>query len=608
MVEERVEKVLLAILEKVKTGVEVDKRVLNRIISDFNRGVVLHTEKVMKRQLYPHFVKLQKARQGLAQEWELGHDDEAKLLQAIRMKPRRTASGVATITVMTKPWQCGSSCIYCPNDVRMPKSYLTDEPVCQRAERNFFDPYLQVSSRLKALNEMGHHTDKIELIILGGTFNDYPERYQIWYINELFRALNDFENAELNSNERRKYYTSNYILHERSSIAEFVKPSQERILHGESNYNTEVRRLYQQEYSNWHRVSEQQCATWEELTENHKLNEVGAHRVVGLVIETRPDLISVDNLLRMRRLGCTKIQIGIQSLDERILVLNKRNISVAEISRAFTLLRIFGFKIHAHFMVNLLGQTPVTDKADYSKFVTHPDFMPDEVKLYPCGLIDGTELMQEFRAGRWQAYSEDDLVDVLVADTLATPRFCRISRMIRDFSSHDIVSGNKKGNLRQVVEQKILEQHAVVNEIRMREVNDAEIMPEDLQLKITEYSATAADEFFLEWVTKTDQIAGFLRLSFPRVEFITEIKEDLPVKGDEAMIREIHIYGNVAKLNNVSSGGQHLGLGSKLIDEAVEIARSRGFNKLNVISSVGTREYYRRRGFFDNGLYQQKAI
>ena len=197
------------------------------------------------------------------------------------------------------------------------------------------------------------------------------------------------------------------------------------------------------------------CATFDDLLEQQHLNETAACRVVGLVIETRPDTITPDNLHMFRQLGCTKIQIGIQSTRQEILDASLRRMTVAQIKRAFSLIRLYGFKIHSHLMVNLLGATPEEDKRDFNNFVTDPGFLPDEIKLYPCALVAGTQLVKAYREGLWRPYSKDELVNVLVHDVLTAPAYVRISRMIRDISSTDILVGNKHTNLRQMVEQQL---------------------------------------------------------------------------------------------------------------------------------------------------------
>ena len=259
-------------------------------------------------------------------------------------------------------------------------------------------------------------------------------------------------------------------------------------------------------------------------------------------------------------------------------------------------LRLAGFKIQIHFMANLLGSTPEADKQDYLRLVSDPRFLPDEVKLYPCCLVESSRLMQLYHSGAWQPYAEDELIDLLVADTLATPAYTRISRMIRDISTTDIVAGNKKTNLRQMVEARIVEAGAQAKEIRMREIATSEVNPTDLRMDCVSYHTTVSREHFLQWITSDRRIAGFLRLS-------------LPIEGDEAMIREVHVYGRVASLGSAAQGGaQHAGLGRQLVERACQMAQDAGYATINVISSVGTRNYYRSLGFTDGELYQHKPL
>ena len=304
--------------------------------------------------------------------------------------------------------------------------------------------------------------------------------------------------------------------------------------------------------------------------------------------------------------------MGIQSTDQRILDANERRISVARIAESFDLLRAFGFKIHAHAMVNLLGATPEADKRDYARLMTEPSFQPDEVKLYPCALIEGARLCRDFEAGRWRPYTEDELIDVLVADTLATPAFCRISRMIRDFSSDDIKAGNKKPNLRQLVEARLAQGERDggprVREIRFREVGTHAIDREDLRLKALSYATSNTQECFLQWVDSQNRISGFLRLSLPDRAYVEQHARELPVAPGEAMIREVHVYGMATAVGEEGRAAQHLGLGRALVERACELACSAGYSYLNVISAVGTREYYRHLGFVDHGLYLRKEL
>lgn len=645
------EQALFDILDALKAKERLDERELTKIINRHNKRI-LETRRfgncdepngsgntqnhppapselakarpLSKRQLMAFYLDVQKNQPERWSSWGLSDEQQRRLVRTLQMKPRRTASGVATITVLTKPWKCSSNCLYCPNDLRMPKSYLADEPACQRAERTFFDPYLQVAARLKALTEMGHITDKVELIVLGGTWSDYPESYQIWFIRELFRALNDGSQAIGNLPARKHAYESAGISCDLELLKAFVAEEQHRIDNRETTYNQAFDRLYG-ENAAWASVSQWQKATWEELEAEHDANVDGQHRVVGLVIETRPERITPTHLAALRRMGCTKVQMGIQSLDEKVRTLNDRHTSTQQIQRAFELLRLFGFKTHVHAMVNLLGATPESDKTDYLRLCNDAAFQPDEVKLYPCVLVEGTGLCERFEDHTWQPYSEPSLVDVLVSDTCATPAFTRISRMIRDISAPDIKAGNKKVNLRQLVEQRIDSEGLATAEIRHREVSLANVAAEDLSLEVVEYETTATSERFLQWVTSQGKIAGFLRLSLPHTNAIAQLNEEyeaatsktaeqrhtlpFPLQAGEAMIREVHVYGRVEKLQHAGiNNAQHRGLGTKLVNRACELASRAGYQRINVISAVGTRGYYRKLGFYDNGLYQQRML
>ena len=386
-----------------------------------------------------------------------------------------------------------------------------------------------------------------------------------------------------------------------------MREEQQRVFEGSSTYNQAVGRLYGESEA-WQSAARVQTASLEELEAQHVANESAAHRAVGLVIETRPDAVTAGNLTLIRRLGCTKVQMGVQSLDERILELNRRGIGVARIGRAFELLRLFGFKIHVHFMANLHGATPAADKRDYERLANDPAFRPDEVKIYPCALVAGTGLCALHDQGAWRPYTEAELIDVLAADVLATPPYTRISRMIRDISAHDILVGNKKVNLRQAVERAVELTGQPVAEIRCREIRTHDADVDALSLSAVRYRTSVSDERFLQWTAPDGSLAGFLRLSLPDQDAVAEREGELPVRRGEAMIREVHVYGRVAGLHREGTGAQHFGLGKRLVEEACAIAREEGFSRVNVISSVGTRAYYRNLDFRDNGLYQQRDL
>ena len=595
------EELLLDILSRLRTmpgsdalpSVEVE-----RIVRAHNRGIRDNAHHLSKKRILPFYLHVRESDPDRWQAWGVDGALETRLLRTLRMKPRRTASGVATITVITRPHPCSSNCVYCPCDLRMPKSYLSNEPACQRAERNYFDPYLQVVARMRALSQMGHATDKVELIVLGGTWSDYPRAYQVWFVRELFRALNEWPDVQGAAHERYAHYRDCGLTHDGGSLTAFVADEQAKVDAGESTYNEAYRRLYGK--SAPHRAAAAiMSATTGELEREQRRNETSAHRVVGLVIETRPDAVTPESLTLFRHLGCTKIQIGIQSTRQEILDANRRATTIAQIKRAFSLIRLYGFKIHSHLMLNLVGATPEEDKQDFATFVSDPGFLPDEIKLYPCALVSGTGLVHLHEQGLWRPYTEDELLDVLVADTMATPDYVRISRMIRDIGADDILVGNKKTNLRQMVEGRIVELGLAgkVRDVRFREINQDAVDLDSLVLGDFAYETSVSREHFLQWVTPEGRIAAFLRLSLPHWDALSSGSRnvdasELPTRPGDAMIREVHVYGIAAQRGHSDVAAQHQGLGRALVSRAKEIARDAGYVRLHVISSVGTRSAY----------------
>jgi len=462
----------------------------------------------------------------------LKKDEERKFLGLIQMKKTRTLSGVTPVTALTKPYPCPGRCIFCPTEDKMPKSYLASEPGAQRAVSNKFDPYLQVRSRLSAYRSIGHPIDKIELIILGGTWSAYPRKYQVWFITRCFDAMNHSQ------------------------------------------------------------IKEKNVASWNDLKKAQKKNETAKSRCVGLVVETRPDCVTPDEVEHIRKLGGTKIQMGVQSLSNKILRLNKRGHTINDTAKAISLFRKAGFKIHLHWMANLYGSTPKKDVADFKKLFSDPRFRPDELKIYPCSLIESAELMHYYYKGLWKPYTEEELLSVLVEVFKATPRYCRLTRVIRDIPSPEIVVGNKKTNFRQIVDKELERRGNKVYEVRSREIRGEDIKPHRLNLRSSYYKTAGTKEYFVEYVTSEDKICAFLRLSMP--------------SGNTAMIREIHVYGQSMGFGKKRLGSsQHVGLGQKLIREAKRRSKKAGYKKLKVISAIGTRNYYRKYGFIDTGLYQE---
>ena len=565
-----------------------------------------------------------------------GSAAEQAFVERVRMKPVRTRSGVAPVTVLTKPFPCPGRCIFCPSDVRMPKSYLSSEPGAQRAAEHQFDPLRQTLSRLRSFHHTGHPTDKVELIVLGGTWSSYPEAYQIWFILRCFEAMNRFsattvpaardplahfepevdfreldetvEGASLGPVEADDDVGDDADPHRRDPACEETSktrtsPCARQRAHG-WNYNRVV--------SDWTSAhpraaaqARRQTAGWADLEAVQRENETAAVRCVGLSLETRPDRLDREEALRMRRLGATKVQIGIQSMDDEVLALNKRGHDTARTRRAIRLLRGAGFKIQAHWMPNLYGSTPAKDCEDFDRLFEDPDVRPDELKVYPCSLIESAELMAYHRRGAWRPYTRSELLDVLVHSLGATPRYCRLTRVIRDIPGTEIVTGNRTTNMRQVAEAEAGERRVVCRDIRAREIGGRHVDPGRLRMRRTDYEAASGRETFLEFVDAEDRIAGFLRLRVPAASGSAE--GPVAELTGKAIIREVHVYGAVVGLGERGEGrSQHAGLGRRLIAEALEVAAAAGFEQVAVISSVGTREYYRRLGFVDGELYQHR--
>jgi elongator complex protein 3 len=533
------------------------------------------------------------------------------IVERLRMKPVRSLSGVTPVTVLTKPFPCPGECIFCPNDVRMPKSYLSDEPGAQRAEQNSFDPYLQTMSRLTAYYNTGHPTDKIEIIILGGTWSFYPESYQLWFVKRIFDALHDFGAGVNHAAEVEA------ALREASQLHPDRNDINVQIVGAAQTYNQVVQTVYKDEIKRSRELAEavaqgerprslvDEFATWDELEAAHRQNENASCRCVGLVIETRPDHISEDEVLRIRRLGCTKVQIGFQSLNDEVLRLNRRGHTVAATRRAVTLLRRAGFKIHAHWMPNLYGSSPDADIEDYARMFADPDFRPDELKVYPCSLIESAALMREYEAGRWKPYTHDELLGVLVECFRRTPEYCRLTRVIRDIPGTDIVVGNKMTNFRQLVDDELTRRGEKSVDIRAREVRHRLTTLDALELDEAWYTTAVGDEVFLQFIGEDRSIAGFLRLSLPNGT-LPPLHDDL---RDAAVIREVHVYGQSVEIGESAPGrAQHSGLGTQLIERAAALVSERGYGRLAVISAVGTRGYYAKRGFVDGTLYQVRAL
>ena len=515
---ERHTDLLVAILDEVQKAAEWSQEKLTHVLHQHSLpdGRTLSKSQILKG--YTQLCEQQK------------REPDPVLVRRLRVKPTRTISGVAPVAVLTKPAPCPGTCIFCPGVGGMPKSYLPDEPGAMRAADHDFDPYDQTAGRIAVMSELGHAVDKVELLILGGTWSSYAEAYQEWFVRRCLDAMNGVEA--------------------------------------------------------------------ETLEEAQRINETSEHRNVGLVVETRPDCITPEEVHRLRWLGVTKVQLGVQSLDDAILALNKRGHTVAETRRAMRLLRLTGFKTVVHWMPNLLGATPEGDLDDFRCLWEDPALRPDELKIYPTALLPDTELYEHWQRGEYQPYDEETLTELLARCKRLIPPYCRVNRLMRDIPAPNIVAGVKKSNLRQIVKRRMAREGSTCRCIRCREVRGRAVEAETLRLERLDYHTDATCECFLSMVTPDDRLAGFLRLSLPQAE--PPIAE---LRGC-AVIREVHVYGPALELGTRREGtAQHAGLGTRLLDEAHRIARQEGFGRLAVIAAVGTRPYYRERGFTRHRLY-----
>ncbi len=343
------------------------------------------------------------------------------------------------------------------------------------------------------------------------------------------------------------------------------------------------------------------------LLQAQRANETAEHRNVGLVIETRPDQITSAEVGRLRWLGVTKVQLGAQSLDDRLLAANRRGHAVADTRRACRLLRLAGFKLHLHWMPNLYQATPASDRADFARLWSDPAVRPDELKLYPCSLIAGTPLYTLWQQGEYQPYSDDELIELLIDCKKTVPPYCRLSRVMRDIPSQYIAAGTTQSHLRQVVQREMKRRGLACRCIRCREVRQEKIAAGQLHFEPYTYSTDATTEHFLSYITSSGKLAGFLRLSLPLPDVPpADIIDEL--RGS-AVIREVHIYGPALEIGAASQGeAQHAGLGAQLIEQAAGLAREAGFRRLAVISAIGTREYYRKQGFELGELYMTRSL
>src|SRR3989344_4388704 len=450
-------------------------------------------------------------------------------------KPSKTLAGVTPIAVMTKPKKCRhGTCLYCPS-LNVPQSYTPKSPPVLRALRLNYNPYEQVKSRLKAFQLMNHPTEKIEIIIMGGNFLEFPLKYKDNFIKEIYDALN---------NRIRK-----------------------------------------------------------NLEQAKKLNEKAKHRCVALCIETRPDSINNKTIKQILNYGCTRVELGVQCLDDKIYKKINRGHLVKHVIEATKLLKNSGFKIGYHIMLGLPGSNPKKDIKMFKELFSNQNFKPDQLKIYPCQVIKGAALEKLYKKNLYHPYSFEDLKKILTEIMKLIPNYCRVMRIMREIPPDYLTAGILRIDLRKDINEELKKSSVKINEIRFREIGfsirdlkKGGKIGRSLKLKITDYKASDGDEYFLEIVNKNYILFGLCRL---RIQSQGKLKLKKPLDVfSEAFIRELHVYGQALPIGKKPSEiGQHSGLGKKLMNEAEKICLKNGIEKLKVISGIGVREYYRKLGY-----------
>ena len=459
-------------------------------------------------------------------------DERKAFLPLLVKKPMRTASGVAVVAVMTSPYPCPhGKCAYCPGGVsnNSPQSYTGKEPAARRAAMNRFDPYDQVSSRLAQLEEIGHDTDKIDLIIMGGTFTSRDPQYQEWFVKRCFEAMNGHPSPSLEA-------------------------AQEENSHAD-------------------------------------------RRCIGLTVETRPDYFCKDiQIERMMRLGATRVELGVQILDDDVLDKVKRGHGVSEVVKATECCRNHGLKICYHLMPGLPGSSPENDYRCFKRMFDDPDFRPDMLKFYPTLVVGDTELHRMWEAGEYRPLDTDAAVELLSKMKAYVPDYVRIQRIQRDIPVPEIAAGILKSNLRQLVQADMKRKGLRCRCIRCREVgHTGEVLddPSEVRLGVEEYEANGGKERFISY-TYRDSLVGYVRLR----------TDD----SDLATVRELKVFGNETAIGAAAESWQHRGFGKALLDEAERIARSENKKRIRVTSGVGVREYYASRGYVLDAPYMAKDL
>ena len=497
---------------------------------------------------------------------------EREKYKILRSKPSRTLSGVSVIAVMSKPGKCPhGKCIFCPGGINSvfgntPQSYTGEEPASRRGKRNRYDPYLQVFNRLEQYVLLNQNLEKIELIIMGGTFLNFNRTYKEKFVMYCFKALNDFSKEfygkELNFEKFKRFFELPGSIKDKERGKRIINKILK--LKGKG-----------------------------ELEKEKDRNEKGKIRCVGLTVETRSDIGKLREGNEMLDYGVTRVEIGVQSVYDEVLKRIKRGHKVKDTIESFRILKDLGFKINAHYMLGF-GR----DLEGLKELFRNEDFRPDMLKIYPCMVFRGTELYELWKKGKYKALKTEEAAEIIAEFKKYVPEYCRIMRVQRDIRSDLAEAGVDRTNLRQYVSEVMKKKGIKCRCIRCREIRNREI--KEVKLKVKEYKASKGREFFIS-LESEDFIIGFCRLRFPFEELRKEISDR------SGLIRELHVYGESESIKKKGKV-QHRGYGKKLLKKAEEICRENNKNKVVVISGVGVRGYYRKYGYRKEGVYMVKSL
>ena len=513
---------------------------------------------------------------------------DRKLLKHLITKPTRTISGVAVCAIMTKPIKCPhGKCAICPGGPgsvfgNMPQSYTGKEPAARRAIRNNFDPYLQVMNRLEQYIMTGHVPDKLELIIMGGTFPSFKKTYQDYFIKYALKAMNDFSkmffsNDNLNLEKFKKFFEmpGNFQDEKR------VKRIQKKLMKLKSKTT---------------------------LEKEQKRNENSKIRCVGLTIETRPDYAKLKHANYMLKLGATRVELGVQTVYDNVLEKIERGHSVQDSIDATKTLKNTGFKVNYHMMIGLPGSDRKKDINSFKKIFSNQDFKPDMLKIYPCMVLKGTKIYKWWKNKKYIPITTEEAVEIITEIKRFVPPYVRIMRVQRDIPTYLTEAGVDRNNLRQYVEKELKEKGIKCNCIRCREVGHKlkkekiKLNSKNIKLKVIEYDASNGKEFFISYEdVKNNALIGFCRLRFPSQSLRKEIT------NKSVLIRELHVFGSAIALGK-KGNIQHVGYGKKLLAKAEQIAIKNKKHKIVVISGIGVRNYYRKLGYKKQGPYMVKYL